>query len=135
MMLLNDQHEDDKNQLGRQEKLEEKGLRNTNATVERSRGIEPAAGHEAVGKTSSGHTTKQLGDDNDNKADEVNATGGEHGNGDGGVEHAASDAEESPVEKQCQPCSGSKISPSRWAGSGGAYQTLTIRDIPKAKEM
>lgn len=96
-MLLNNKHEDGEDQLSCQEELEEEGLLDTDASVERRRGVKAAAGHDTVGEPSACNAAKDLGDEDDDKADKVNGTSCEHGNGDCGVEHATSDAEEGPV--------------------------------------
>lgn len=96
-MLFNDEHEDSKDQLGGQEDLEEQGLGDRDTTIKGCGGIKAAAWHKAVGEARRCEAAKQLGNDDENETDEIDATCCEHGDGYGRVEHATSDAEESPM--------------------------------------
>lgn len=138
-VLLKDKHEDGKDQLSREEELKEEGLGDTDAAVQSGGGVEATAGHDSVGQSGSCETASYLGNEYKTQTDDIDGTGSEHGDGDGGVEHAASDAEESPAVELVSVLPVPKHVLDQILSElellDETYQTLTIKDIPKAKEM
>jgi len=139
-VLLDDEHEDGKDQLSRQEELEKECLLHRDTAVQSRRGVEATAWHEGVREASSGQAASNLGNEDNDQTHEIDGTSREHGDSDSRVEHAASNTEEGPMEESSQ-CLSYAVKFRTNIGEVGlgraveAHQTLTIKEVPKAKAM